>query len=80
MFSIVTPDSGSTVLFQYISVVPGRNRILIINIKVQHSASSKAVKQRFKFKKINIVTFRPNLRYLQTRNKTPAQAFTLASE
>ena len=49
------------------SDVPGGNRILIINIKAQQSALSKAIKTRFNLKIFNEVTFRLDLRHLQTK-------------
>ena len=42
------------------------NDILIIKINAQHNALSKAIKTRFKIESIYYVTFRLNLRHLQT--------------
>ena len=46
--------------------VPGGKRILIIKINAQHNALTKAIKTRFKIESIYYLTFRLNLRHLQT--------------
>ena len=53
----------STEINPIASGVPGGNRILIINIKAQQSALSKAIKTRFNLKIFNKVTFRLDLRH-----------------
>ena len=46
--------------------MPGGKRILIMKINAQHNALSKAIKTRFKMENIYYMTFRLNLRHLQT--------------